>query len=110
MSDTRSLITRLMELPAELEQARKAHLDALTVARGVEAELKDREAAILFDPDVVNGKNAEQREAQVRLATVNERMRAEEFRRRASAAEAAVASLQDQLRALTAVTNIWSQR
>lgn len=64
---------RLLQLPDEIEEAESQVLAAEDERRLAQASLDTIEARVVLDPERVNGKNAEQRQAQVLLLTEEER-------------------------------------
>jgi hypothetical protein len=67
---TNDLIDRLIAAPEKLNRSRLAYLEAEFSRRQVESQLKDREAQLLACADSpIDGKNAEQRAAQLRRHT-----------------------------------------
>lgn len=64
---TATLITRLLELPGEIEHAERVHVSLVVAADESEAALKNREAEYLKFR-TIEGKNAEERAATLRVA------------------------------------------
>src|SRR5262249_22809657 len=76
------VIARLAALPSEMADAELAALAAEWARLEAAAALEDAEAALLIDPELLTGKNAEQRQAQLRSLTKAERTEVEGRTRR----------------------------
>ncbi len=101
------LTGRLLAIPSEIHRAEANAIDANTSLVIAKDALADREAALLLEVDAdgnprVNGKNAEQRAAQLRQATELERAAALQAEVDRAAANSALTRLRDEFRAYRA--------
>ncbi len=71
------LIDKLGLLPNGIQAAEETLLSKATALNCARNNLADKEAALALDSEKVNGKNAEQRAAQVRMLTAQERQAVE---------------------------------
>lgn len=83
--DKQTVIERLSTIPAEIAQAESKVIEAQRILQQAKDELADKEAALLLgrvEGCNIDGKNAEQRSAQLRQYTETERaavVQAEEY-------------------------------
>jgi hypothetical protein len=68
----RDIVQELIDIPEEIKKAQEHVLDKSETLERVKAALKDREAELLLN-GTIDGKNAEQRAAQLRMHTKAER-------------------------------------
>lgn len=68
----RDIVQELIDIPEEIKKAQEHVLDKSETLERVKAALKDREAELLLNGQI-DGKNAEQRAAQLRMHTKAER-------------------------------------
>ena len=66
------IVQELIDIPEEIKKAQEHVLDKSETLERVKAALKDREAELLLNGQI-DGKNAEQRAAQLRMHTKAER-------------------------------------
>ena len=66
------IVQELIDIPEEIKKAQEHVLDKSEALERVKAALKDREAELLLNGQI-DGKNAEQRAAQLRMHTKAER-------------------------------------
>ena len=69
------LVRRLLELPAVIGREEVEYISAQQDLRWAREHLANAEAALLLKPEEIDGKNAEQRTAQLRVRTMAERKR-----------------------------------
>lgn len=67
------IINNLWIIPNSIQAAEETLLAKAVALNCRRAQLADAEAALALDPERVNGKNAEQRAAQIRQLTAQER-------------------------------------
>jgi len=72
----KTLFARLLTLPADINRAESTVLDAEWRRQEAASALQRAEDAVTLDVEKVNGKNAEQRAAQLRQLTEQERQAA----------------------------------
>lgn len=105
------IIERLMALPEEIASAEKALIDAQRAVEVAKSELVDREAALIngkVDDIKIDGKNAEQRQAQLREATKFQRDAVAICEHDLQVAKVRLNSLTNQFRALRSAAMLLS--
>jgi hypothetical protein len=101
-----TVVERLASLPEDLWEAERAVLDAEAARVEAQARLEDVEADLLLDPERINGKNAEQRQAQLRSLTATERAAVEERALEAARLKVSLHQLQAEHAGLRAIARL----
>lgn len=103
--DKQSIINRLLALPAEIAAAEEAVLQANGRLVTAKESLQAKEDSLLLG-NVIDGKNAEIRAAQVRKYTEHEREALSDAELNLKNASARLNRFRDELRALQAVADL----
>jgi len=103
--DKQSIINRLLALPAEIADAEEAVLLANGRLVAVKESLQAKEDSLLLG-NVIDGKNAETRAAQVRQYTQHERETMSDAELNLKNAAARLGKVRDEFRALRAVAEL----
>ncbi|SFF22516.1 hypothetical protein SAMN04487969_11924 [Paenibacillus algorifonticola] len=103
--DKQALINRLLELPSEIAAAEDIVLQEHMLVVSAKESLQQKEDSLLLG-NVIDGKNAEIRAAQVRQFTEHEREALADAEMRLKNAVARLGKGKDELRALRAVADL----
>ncbi|QTH44923.1 hypothetical protein J4772_11280 [Cohnella sp. LGH] len=103
--DKQSIINRLLALPAEIAEAEEAVLQVNGRVVLAKESLQAKEDSLLLN-NVIDGKNAETRAAQVRQYTQNEREALADAELNLKNAVARLGKVRDEFRALRAVAEL----
>lgn len=107
--DKQSIAMRVLALPEEIEAAEKVLINAEMSLRAAKANLQHKEDGLLlgvFDGIVIDGKNAETRNAQIRSHTEPEREAVINCEMELTRVRYRVERLQNEFRALQAVAGM----
>jgi len=99
------ILAALAKLPGQIERAELALLACRREAERYEAEWKDAEATLLLD-GTIDGKNAEARAAQLRLAMASYRETAADLEQKAERARIRLHRLQSEFTAAKAMARL----
>lgn len=100
-----AVLNRLMALPAEIEAAEQEVVNAQWVMQVTKDTLADREAELMVTGQI-DGKNAEQRAAQLRTLTAKERTEVANAENKLAIARARLNALHVELKALRSVAGV----
>jgi hypothetical protein len=105
--NTQTLINRLLELPKQISQREESVLKIASDARAKQAALEIKEWGLLLAVDgPINGKNAEQRAAQLQRETYCERCEVEAQKSVKADYERQVRELQNEFAALRTIAKL----
>ncbi|MFD0868802.1 hypothetical protein [Paenibacillus residui] len=107
--DKQSIAMRVLALPEEIEAAEKELINAEMSLRAAKANLQHKEDGLLlgvFDGIVIDGKNAETRNAQIRSHTESEREAVMNCEMELTRVRYRVERLHNEFRALQAVAGM----
>lgn len=105
---TATLIARLLELPGEIAAAEAALAECVMTTQQARSYLKDNEA-IQLDRGQVQGKNAEERAANLRIRTSDLRENMEDLEAEEVPARLALSALQTELSVLKTVARLMAR-
>ncbi len=100
------LIQRLSEMPGEIAKAEVELIGRQRVVLQAKQELERKETALLLNPEAINGKNAEVRQAQLRQATEAEQRRVDSAEEQVALQRVTVAQLRGEFEALKAIAQL----
>jgi hypothetical protein len=107
---TSDLCSYLLSTPAQIEEAERNVIAAQEAARKSKEQLEDREAELIVNSELINGKNAEQRAAQVRALTMGLREILARSEARERSAVVALHRLQNEFSAFKSVARLMEIR